>query len=89
MAMMMTYHPLLHHLLIHLNHLIHACLNVLLIPFHLPKGYARLLLSAACLLEPLLYCQHLFTTPGMNTMYPIDLVMFIVTIIIQLISLRT
>ena len=45
-ATMMTYHPLLYHLLIHLNHLIHTCLNVLLVPSHPPKGHARLLLSA-------------------------------------------
>ena len=27
MAMIMTYHPLLHHLFVHLNHLVHTCLN--------------------------------------------------------------
>ena len=66
MATMMTYHLLLHHLLIHLNHLVHACLNVPLVLSHPPESHARLLLSTTCLLEFLLYLQHLFATLGTN-----------------------
>ena len=47
MAMMMTYHLLLHHLLTHLSHLVHACLNMLLVPSHPPEGHVRLPLSTA------------------------------------------
>ena len=88
MSMMITYNLLLHHLLINLNHLVHTCLNMLLIPFHPPEGHARLLLSIAYLLGFLLHSWHLFTILGMNTVCLINLVMFMVMIVIQSNSLR-